>query len=325
MDVDLGRLGQVEVDDRRQARDVDAARRDVCGNQELDGVAAHACEGPLTLVLREVAVEHACVEAFSEECLVDAEGGCARVGEDDRAVDALGCKHTKEGLELGAHRRAEGDMLDAACAHFVGGAVDLCGIVEEVGGEPLHILGDGGAAEEGLPVLGQQPRDLADILFKAEGEHFVGLVESEEADLGEAEALALDDVEEATGRGDHDVGVGHKRELLLEGGAAVDRSRLDAAAGAEEVNLPGDLLGELTRRGEHESEHTLRGGLDLLDHRDAEGSCLASAGLGAKDGILARDQNGNGPDLDRGGEVEADLLDREERGLGEAEVAEGGF
>ncbi len=36
VDVVLGAIGQRHVDDVRQAGDVDAARRDVCGNEETD-------------------------------------------------------------------------------------------------------------------------------------------------------------------------------------------------------------------------------------------------------------------------------------------------
>ena len=325
VDVDLSGLGQVIVDDGREPGDVDAARGNIGGDEELDGVAPHPSEGPLTLILGEVAIEDAGVEALSKECLVDAEGGGAGVCEDDGAVDALGRQDTEEGLELGPHRGAEGDVLDAAGTDLVGGAVHLFGVVEQVGREALHIFGDRCAAEKGLAVLGQHARDFADILFEAEREHLVGLVEAEEADLRKAEPLALDDVEESPRRCDDDVGVGDEGELFLEGGAAVDGRGLDAAARAEEVDLTSDLLGEFARGCEYEAEHAVNGRLDLLDHRDAEGGRLAGAGLGAQDGVFASNEHGNGPDLNRGGSGESDLLDGEKRSLGEAEVAEGGF
>ena len=216
-------------------------------------------------------------------------------------------------------------MLDAAGTNLVGGAVDLFGVVEQVCREALHILGDGRAAEEGLAVLGQHARDFANILFEAQREHLVGLVEAEEADLRKAEPLALDDVEESPRRCDDDVGVGDEGELFLEGGAAVDGRGLDAAARAEEVDLTSDLLGEFARGCEYEAEHAVNGRLDLLDHRDAEGGRLAGAGLGAQDGVFAGHEDRDSPDLNRGRCGESDLLDGEKRSLGEAEVAEGGF
>ena len=256
---------------------------------------------------------------------MDAEGGCARVCEDDGTVDALGREDAEEGLELGAHRGAEGNVLDAAGTDLVGGAVDLFGVVEQVGGEPLHILGDGRAAEEGLPVLGQHAGDFAHILLKAQGEHFVGLVEAKEAHLGEAQPLALHNVKQASGGRDDDVCVGDEGELLFEGGAAIDRGGLDSAAGAEEVDLTSNLLGQFAGRGEHEAEHAVNGRLDLLDHGDAEGGGLSCARLGAQDRVFACHKDRDGPDLNRGGRGESDLLDGKKRSLGEAEVAEGGF
>ena len=54
VDVDLGRLGEGVVEDVREVLDVDAARRDVGGHQELDAAGAHAAQHALAIALRQV-------------------------------------------------------------------------------------------------------------------------------------------------------------------------------------------------------------------------------------------------------------------------------
>ena len=65
-------------------------------------------------------------------------------------------------------------------------------------------------------------------------------------------------------------------------------------------------------------------GIDVLDHRQAEGGGLARARLRLADHVAPLEEHGDGLLLDRAGLLVAHVLQRVQGRLGEAEVGEGG-
>ena len=90
MDILLDVRGQREVDDVREVRHVDAARRDVGRNQEPNLFTAHTPEHFLAFALRPVAVQPLGIEAPTLQRSRDLFGFGFGVAEDERALRILG-------------------------------------------------------------------------------------------------------------------------------------------------------------------------------------------------------------------------------------------
>ena len=156
---------------------------------------------------------------------------------------------------------------------------------------------------------------------EAEVEHLVGLVEDEIADGGQADRLAGNEVQQAAGRCDEDVGALFQHLLLLVDGCAADH-RIDLQRHATDISLQvdGDLVHQFASRCEDQStRRAVVGTLGVLrqhlDERQAEGGRLAGAGLGETNEVAALEKMRDSLSLDRrrsvvaqGGKVGYELL-----------------
>ena len=178
----------------------------VGGHQNVDLPVAELAQDLFALGLRNVAVEslhgiaalQQAVDQFVRAHLRAAEDDAVEVGRD---VDDAG-----QGIELVAFAHLEVDLVGE-----VGGQLGRLGPhhfdIAHVGVRQIHDpLGHRGREEQHAPLLGRMAHDLLDILDEAHVEHFVRLVQHEEADGGEIERAAPDVVEHAAGSADHHVG-----------------------------------------------------------------------------------------------------------------------
>ena len=197
-------------------------------------------------------------------------------------------------------------MLDLLDVDLVLGEQHPLGLGQVVVDEPLDAEGDGGREEQRLPLRRHVLHDLAHLDREAHVEHAVGLVEDEHLHLLEAQGLAPQVVEDAA-RGAHDdVGAGADAfELAVHRVAAVDRLDLRRPWPCRSrASSSRDLDGQLARGGQGHRLDGRQRGVDLLDHRDAEGRRLAGPGAGLHDEVLAGQRAGDGLELDvRGGLV----------------------
>ncbi len=227
-----------------------------------------------------------------------------------------------------------GNVVDILL-HLVGGLAGrgdfhLLRVDEILAGKLGDQLGHGGREEQRLAVLRHHLGNLAQVVDEAEVEHLVGLVEHEVAGLRQRHGLAGDEVEQASGGGDEDVGAAVKHfRLLVDGGAADDGDDAQRRLFHEVAQVVGDLVHEFAGRGEDEGADVARVGAagvfqKLLDHRQAEGGRLAGAGLGKADQVRAFEDEGNGFFLDRSRFFEAERGKGGDDGLREAEVVESG-
>src|SRR5699024_75565 len=90
VDVDLLVLRALVVDDVGDVVDVDAARGDVSGDQDVDATVAERGERLLAHLLVEVAVQGPGLEPAVAQLLAQSVGRALRPGEDDRLPAALG-------------------------------------------------------------------------------------------------------------------------------------------------------------------------------------------------------------------------------------------
>jgi hypothetical protein len=156
-------------------------------------------------------------------------------------------------------------------------AADVRRVDRVVAGELGDGAVEGGAEEHRLAVLRDTAQDPVDLRLEAHVEHAVGLVEDEDAHLGELHCPTLDQVEQPSRRGDEDVGAAGLVDLGADGRAAVDGGDLQALGAGERRQVGRDLQRELARRDEDEGGRTCVDAGAALDERQAEGECLPGA------------------------------------------------
>ena len=172
--------------------------------------------------------------------------------------------------------------------------------------------------------------DFPDVVDEAHVEHAVGFVEHEKLDLAEFQAVALHEIEQAAGGGDHHLDALHDRADLASHRNAADRQRRGqphvAAIGIEALE---NLSRQFARRAQH--QHAAGFGLrldavlqDAVQDGQREGRGLAGAGLGDADDVTAGQGERDGLSLDGRGREVVFFLERTRDWIGEAEILKGG-
>ena len=175
-------------------------------------------------------------------------------------------------------------------------------------------------------MLGDRAGDAADVLDEAHVEHAIGFVEDEERHAAELHVAALDQVEQAAGRGDQDVDATRQGlDLAAVAHAADDGAEAQAEAAAVGVEAARDLDGKLAGRREDERARALglgafAGSGEVLQHGQREGRRLAGAGLGDAQNVTALQQRRDGARLDRRGHGVAGGVQGTQQRLGQAEI-----
>ena len=113
VDVALAVLGRVEVDDVRDAVDVDAAGGDVGGDQDVDVPGLEAGQGLLALALGLVAVHRDGLDALVREALDQPVGAALGADEDERQVALGSAARSTSGRSLCSCSTRQEAVLDA--------------------------------------------------------------------------------------------------------------------------------------------------------------------------------------------------------------------
>src|SRR5947208_16593910 len=100
MDVVLRNGRQLEVDDMREAVDVEAAGGDLGGNEDGDSSRLEIFEGPNALVLALVAMDRRGADPVPIELLGQPVRTVLRPAEDERLIDSAGPDEVAEELAL---------------------------------------------------------------------------------------------------------------------------------------------------------------------------------------------------------------------------------
>ena len=210
------------------------------------------------------------------------------VAENDRPLKGHRPQKLQDRADLLQRRDGDGILRDVGTVFRVRlhGDLDLVALIHPRDGHDL--LRDGRGEQAEIAAVPDLFNDLRHIVEKAHVEHTVRLVEDDRPDLVEPERLALIVVHEPSRRGDDDLRAFLKLlDLRLDLRAAVDHGHADVLGKRQKTaQLVSDLDGKLARRREDKPLKLLRVGVDVLDHRDAEGKGLARSGGCLCDDVL---------------------------------------
>ena len=213
----LGVVGDVIVDHHADVVDIDTARHDVGGDEQIDIARLKVLHDLFALLLRQVRVHllDADVETGERGCeLLDLELGA---GEDDRACRGCFAEELRQDGQLLALIADIGGLHDAL-GRAGDSQLDLGGVVQDGAGELLDLRWHRRREHHALTVLRQRTVDLHDVLLEAHVEHAVSLVEHEVRHSREVCLLEVHQGQETPWRGDDDLcPESHTTALLLPG------------------------------------------------------------------------------------------------------------
>ena len=305
VEVGLLVVGAFVVDDVGDAVHVDAARGHIGGDEHVDLAVAEGAQSLLARPLTEVAVHGTDGEATLGELVGDLLGLALGPGEDHGESTPVGLEDAREELDL---------VHGVSTPHVLLDGIDRGAIVTGIRcadvGRLRHVApregddlaGHRGGEEHRLPRGWELRDDALDVGEESHVEHFVGLVEDEDAHARQVERASLDQIDEATRRADDDLDTrGECLDLRLVGAAAVDAEHACTLSGTGLLEVSGDLHAQLAR-GHHDERLRRRArgvvALDALEERDAEAEGLARSGLGLADEVAALEGEGQCHGLD---------------------------
>ena len=329
--VALGVVRDVVVEHVADALHVQAARGHVGGHQHVELAVLELLDGALALLLLDVAVDRAGGHAARLQLLGQLLGGRLGPGEHDHRVERLGFQDAGQRIEL-VHAGDEPVALpDVGRGGGLGRDGDFGRILEVGLGDAPDRRRHGRREQRDLAVRRGFLQHRLDVVDEAHPQHFVGFVQDQALQFGQVQGAAVEVVDHPARGADHDLhAAAQGLQLRAVALAAVDRQHVEARdPGRVALERLGDLDGQLARGRQHQRLRPGAGHVQLGQHRQRERGGLAGTGLGGAEHVAPGEQRRDGRGLDRRGRFVADVGQRGQQRLGQAEVAEtrrgGGF
>mmetsp|Transcript_18271 Transcript_18271/g.59604 ORF Transcript_18271/g.59604 Transcript_18271/m.59604 type:complete len:514 (-) Transcript_18271:337-1878(-) len=305
--VGLCLLGEVEVDDDVDGGDVDPAREEVRRDQVSAGAVAEVVEDAVPVLLDHLSVDVVAREAELGDLLGEELDARGRVAEDDGLVDRELGEERVEAVHL-LLLLDERVVLRHAVQRQLVHQVDLVRLVHDAVAEGGDLDGEGRGEEQDLPPGRHPPDQLLDERHELWREELVRLVEGNGAAARQVGHVLLGHVEDAAGRGDHEVHRLHEPEdVLLQRRAARRDHDLEVEVLAEVAADLRRLERELARRDEDDGLDVVLGGVGLLEDGNHKGGRLARPVFRAREHVPPREGDGYALLLDRRGPLKPRL------------------
>uniref|UniRef100_A0A182TCZ2 Uncharacterized protein n=1 Tax=Anopheles melas TaxID=34690 RepID=A0A182TCZ2_9DIPT len=143
--------------------------------------------------------------------------------------------------------------------------VDLHVLAEEVTRQTLHLLGPGGGPHKNLTIRPDVIEDLADLRLEAHVQHAIGLVQHQVRYPLQGRGAGLEEIDQPTGRGDHDLDAAAQIRRLGSLARTTEQARVANVRRRAELGRDLlDLLRQLAGRGQHEHQRSAHGRVRLL-------------------------------------------------------------
>ena len=319
--VDVGRYRDVEVDDVRDADDVEPAGCDVGRDQQRQPPVLEGDHHAVARALSHVPVQRLDVHPAVAQRPVQLIAADLRPHEHERLLRALGLEHLDESVRLLAGLDLERELLDRVDRQRRGLDLDQDRVVQVLVGEPADLRRHRRGEQRRLATRRRQRQDPLDVFQEPEVEHLVSLVEHDEAARVQHQRMARDQVLDTSDGPDDHVTTGAQLRLLgADRGAAEHRDDVDPLAVAVRAQSLRDLDAQFAGRCQHEALHLVLGGIDVLQHRQPERRGLARSRLRLTDHVRACEQRRDRLLLNRARRLVADVPDRVEDVRTQAEI-----
>ena len=287
-------------------------------------------------MLRYIAGQLGGIDAVAHQALLDAPHFILAIGEDHHPLPAVVVDQVVQQLVLVGAGYGVDVLLDVGVGDVLGFDLDDRRVGGPLLGQVHHVVGEGGGEQQGLAfALGRGlANDLPHLGDEAHVEHAVGFVQHHHLDHVQVHVAALVEVQQAAGGGHQDVAVAgfELLELLVEVHAADEGHHVQAGVLGQRRGVLGDLHHQFPGRRDDQRPRLAhvaflgrRGLQQLGDDRDQERGGLAGTGLGATDGVLARQGEAQHLGLDRRAVGEAQVVDGMHQFRGELEIMETGL
>jgi hypothetical protein len=201
VNVCLGHVGDIEVDDVRDVVDIDPARGDIGGDEHRHPARLETVQGASPSVLALVAVDCPCPDTRLSQGPDQLVSTVFRSGEDQSALHGLTTKQTLQQDRLvspGDEINRLGNRLDRRCH---GTRLHENRLVENGVGQPADLGGHGGREEQCLAARRQTIDDPSDVVDEAHVEHAIRFVEHQDLDRPQVDVSLADQVEQPAGCG----------------------------------------------------------------------------------------------------------------------------
>ena len=327
MNVIVGMMRHVEIEDMTGGGNVQTSRSDIGSHQQRNVALAELieCGGAGRLV--HVAMQRADGKAVLLQRFVQQRHFAFAVAEDDRVLEVLGvAQEAPQRLALIVRLAADAD-LELCHARSCGrgpGDFDLLGIMQEGFGDTRDFRRHRRGEEQRLAGEGDQFADTLDIGDEAHIQHAVGFIDDQQFDAGEEETAALGMVEQPAGSCDQNVDAARQFGILIAKRYAADQKRdVEFLAGAVFVETLLHLRRELARRLQDQGARHSGAGAALFqhgEHRQNKSSGLASTGLGDAENVPAGQNVGDRLFLNGGRDGVTGGRDRGEHLVGQTEM-----
>ena len=328
VDVVVGVMRHVEIEDVAHFRNVEPAGGDIGRDQQLGLALAEGLERGGARRLVHVAMQRHRVELVAHQRAVQLRDFALAVAEDDGVLEAVG-RADQPAQASRAFRPDRGRSVTSNCVMVAAAVAGLetstrTGLCRKV--SAMRWISGGMVAVKNsvwrvngtsLPM-----RSMSGMKPMSSMRSASSMISSSTPDKQQPPALGM--VEQAAGRGDQHVDAAQQLGVLVvERDAADDQRDVELVVLAVFLEMFGDLRGEFARRLEDERARHARAGAALFEHgehRQHEGGGLAGAGLRDAEHVAPGENVRDGLLLDGGGGLVAGRFNGGENLVGKAEM-----
>ena len=252
-------------------------------------------------------MDFACGKPVLLEALGQVAHGGLAVAEHDGGRYIVGAQQIAQHFALGPALHRNLELNDVFVARGGPRDFDVLGVGQETIGQLLDRRGHRRREQQRLALRGQLGADRLDIGNEPHVEHPVGLVDHQHVATAEHDLATLEQIHQATRRGDQHIdAILQRLDLIAHLHAADQQRHLEIVVGPVLDEFLRDLRGKFARRFQDQAARHQRAAAAMaedVDHRQHERAGLARAGLGDADDVAHHQDAGDRLRLDRRGRV----------------------
>ena len=300
MEVSFGVLGEIEVDNDVDGRDIDTASKKVRRNKVTASAVAEVMENAVSVVLGHLGVDEEARISHLGDLLGKKFHAGDGVTKDNRLVNI---EFGKQGMKAMKFLTFfdKGIVLRDTLKSEVVHNVDIERRGEVFVFERFHGHRESGREEENLSVIGEELNDFLNENLEFGGKKFVGFVHNQHVTFAQITDLLLCEIQNTTGGSNQKVdGLIQTNDIILQISTTSGHHHRELTVLSELLTDLRGLEGELASRDENQHLKFFLGPVGLVQRRDNESSSLSSSVLSTSEDILSTEGNRDGFLLDGG-------------------------